>query len=166
MFRPANREENRNRAVPGRPTFGTVRSEGTIERTCPTCGHAWPNEDATDQLLAPQEPVVDVVPDPVAIRSAFRVLAMMMEVLDGRRPVRQMTSLAAPWVIRYLRAIPLGPGSVPGGARVLSFHPSQPHEGSVEVAASVRLRGRRRAVAASFELTGLEDWVCDTLRIL
>jgi hypothetical protein len=166
MPKPVNHEENHNETILGRPIVRRVHTGGLAQRQCPTCGHREPVHEPSIGLQTTPDPVTDVVPDAAAIKSAFRALALLMEMLDGRRPARQMRKIAAPRVIRYLRAIPLGPGGLPGGVRLLSFHPSQPHEGAVEVAASVAIRGRRRAVAASFELTGLENWVCDTLRIL
>ncbi|WP_345426466.1 Rv3235 family protein [Pseudonocardia xishanensis] len=42
----------------------------------------------------------------------------------------------------------------------------QPHEGVVEVAASIRLETRRRAMAASFDLDTDYRWRCQTIRVL
>ncbi|GAA2884025.1 hypothetical protein GCM10010472_47640 [Pseudonocardia halophobica] len=154
-------DENMLRRVLGLRPVRTVVFDGEdFLDPCPTCGHRAPAE------LPSGDPVTDVVLDRVAIGQAQRTVAMVVEVLDQRRPVKQLTDLVAPRVLRYLRAVPVEPCGLRGGARLLSFHPSQPHEGAVEVAGSVRLRGRRRALAASFTLLGLDRWVCSTIRIL
>ncbi|WP_214368328.1 Rv3235 family protein [Pseudonocardia sp. H11422] len=131
---------------------------------CPTCGHRAPAGAPPE--LPPGEPVTEVPLDHAAIRQAHRTVAMLVEVLDQRRPAKQLTDLVALRVLRYLRAVPVEASGLRGGARLLSFHPSQPHEGAVEVAGSIRLRGRRRAMAASFTLVDLDRWLCSTIRIL
>lgn len=131
---------------------------------CPSCGH-WEHLDETAAPVV--GPVVqDVRPDRSALLAAAWTLTLLVEVLDGRRPARQVTGLVEPRVLRYLAAVPIGPSGACRGARVLSLHPRQPHEGAVEVAASLRLAGRRRAMAASFALSGVDSWVCETVRIL
>lgn len=129
---------------------------------CEGCGHHPIFESPA--ALPEGEPVVDVVPDRVALGTATRTVAMLVDVLDQRRSPRQVRDLVHPRVLRYLRAVPAEVTGSHGGARLLSVRAVQPHEGAVEVAASVRLRGRRRALAASFELA--ERWTCETVRIL
>ncbi|WP_433503228.1 Rv3235 family protein [Pseudonocardia halophobica] len=131
---------------------------------CPTCGHR-ASADAPSEL-PPGDPLTDVVLDRAAIAHAHRTVGMAVEVLDQRRPAKQLIDLVAPRVLRYLRAVPVAPSGLRGGARLLSFHPSQPHEGTVEVASSVRIGGRRRGLAASFDLTGHRRWICQSIRIL
>jgi hypothetical protein len=131
---------------------------------CPTCGHL-AQADAPAEL-PPGDPVNDVPLDRVAVGQAHQTVTKLVEVLDQRRPAKQLTDLVAPRVLRYLRVVPVEASGLRGGARLLSFHPSQPHEGAVEVAGSVRLRGRRRALAASFTLAELDRWFCSTIRIL
>ncbi|WP_433505898.1 Rv3235 family protein [Pseudonocardia halophobica] len=131
---------------------------------CPTCGHRAPANAPAE--LPPADSVTDVPLDRIAVGKAHRTATMAVEVLDQRRPAKQLTHLVAPRVLRYLRAVPVEASGLRGGARLLSFHWLQPHEGAVEVAGSVRLRGRRRALAASFTLVGLDRWVCSTIRIL
>ncbi|WP_345424263.1 Rv3235 family protein, partial [Pseudonocardia xishanensis] len=131
---------------------------------CPSCGH-W---EHLDEPAAPaMGPVVqDVRLDRSAVLVAAWTLTLVVEVLDGRRPARQIRGLVEPRVLRYLAAVPAGRRGSCAGARLLSVHPSQPHEGAVEVAASLRLAGRRRAMAASFFLSGVDSWLCETVRIL
>jgi hypothetical protein len=89
-----------------------------------------------------------------------------MEVLDGRRPWRQVAHLAVPEVGRYLRAAPVDPRLGAGVAKVVSFHPSQPHRCRIETASSLQIRGRRRALAATFQIAGQGEWICTMVRIL
>lgn len=129
---------------------------------CPECGHHPAFEESVP--LPAGDPVVDVVQDRAALREASATVAMLVDVLDQRRSPRQVRDLVNPRVIRYLRALPVNATGSHGGARLLSVRAVQPHEGAVEIAATVRLRGRRRALAASFELG--ERWVCDMIRVL
>ncbi|GAA4689315.1 hypothetical protein GCM10023215_26920 [Pseudonocardia yuanmonensis] len=157
--------ENTLRRVLGlRPVRTVVFDGDDFLDPCPTCGHRAPVDAPAG--LPPGDPVSDVPLDRVAIQHAQRTVVLLVEVLDQRRPATQLTDLVAPRVLRYLRAMSVARSGLRGGARLLSFHPSQPHEGAVEVAASVRIRGRRRALAASFTLVGLDRWVCSTMRIL
>ncbi|WP_345421179.1 Rv3235 family protein [Pseudonocardia xishanensis] len=102
--------------------------------------------------------------DADALHSAAQTVAMLVDVLDQRRSPRQVRDLVHPRVLRYLRALPADGIGSHGGARLLSVRPVQPNEGAVEVAASVRLRGQRRALVASFELA--DRWICETVRVL
>ncbi|GAA4535298.1 Rv3235 family protein [Pseudonocardia xishanensis] len=132
--------------------------------TCPTCGH---RPDLPPPAPLPEgEPVIDVVADRAALREAARMVALLVDVMDQRRPPRQVRDLVHPRVLRYVAAVPADGSGSRGGARLLSVHPVQPHEGAVEVAAMIRLRGRRRALAASFEASGAAGWMCTTIRVL
>jgi hypothetical protein len=129
---------------------------------CHECGH-----NPILQMPAPLptgDPVTDVVPDPEALREATATVAMLLDVLDQRRSPRLVRDRVNPRVLRYLQAVPADATGSHGGARLLSLRPAQPYEGAVEVFGSIRLRGRRRALAASFEL--YNSWVCETIRIL
>lgn len=152
-----NREEELRRLRPVR----AVLDQDVVGR-CPMCGH---HLGAVEPLL-PVDPVVDVVPNRAAFRAALRTVVLLVDVLDQRRPPKHLDDLVEPLVLRYLRAVPTGVDGLRGGARLLTFHPAQPHEGAVEVTATIRVRGRRRALAASFELAGIDRWVCRTVRIL
>jgi hypothetical protein len=129
---------------------------------CEMCGHHPVVEES--EPLPPGDPVVDVVQDPVVLREASATVAMLVDVLDQRRSPRQVRDLVNLRVVRYLTALPTDRTGSHGGARLLSVRAVQPHEGAVEVAASIRLRGRRRALAASFEWGA--RWVCETIRVL
>jgi hypothetical protein len=152
-----NREEELRRLRPVR-TVG----DQDVGGCCPACGH---HLGAVEPLLS-EDPMVDVVPDRAAFGTALRTVVLLVDVLDQRRPPKHLGDLVEPLVLRYLRAVPAGTDGLRGGVRLLTFHPAQPHEGAVEVAATIRLRGRRRALAASFELAGIDRWVCQTVRIL
>ncbi|MCF7553760.1 Rv3235 family protein [Pseudonocardia sp. WMMC193] len=156
-----NHEENHNATDSSRPVFGGVATEPPVVQICPTCGQI------AERTPVPVGPLVrDLVPSADAIRTAFRTLALLMEVLDGRRPWRQVAHLAVPEVGRYLRAAPVDPRLVAGAAKVVSFHPSQPHRCRIETASSLQIRGRRRALAATFQVTGEGEWICTMVRIL
>lgn len=164
-YQETPQEENTLRRVLGLRPVRTVVFDGEdFLDPCPTCGHRAPADVPAE--LPPGDPVTDVMRDRAAIVQAQRTVVMAVEVLDQRRPAKQLTDLVAPRVLRYLRAVPVDASGLRGGARLLSLHLSQPHEGAVEVAGSVRLRGRRRALAASFTLFGLDRWMCSTIRIL
>jgi hypothetical protein len=147
------------------PARTVVYDDGELIERCPECGH-WPPPIHEPVPLPPGEPVTDVVPDLSAMRAAVRTVRLLVDVLDQRRQPKQVADLAHPRVLRYLRAVPVLAGGMRGGARLLSVRPVQLHEGAVEVAGSIRLAGRRRAIAASFEPAGMDGWVCSTLRIL
>jgi len=93
-------------------------------------------------------------------------VAALVEVIDQRRPVRQVADFVHPRVLRYLHTLPVDRGGSDGGARLLSLRAVQSHEGAVELAGTVRVRGRRRALAASAALTPGYVWACQTFRIL
>ncbi|SDH18765.1 Rv3235 family protein [Pseudonocardia oroxyli] len=157
-------EENRNATDISRPQFGRVATESPGVRACPTCGHV---AEPTPETVGSAGPLVsDLVPSAGVVRTVFRTLVLLMEVLDGRRPWRQVAHLAVPEVGRYLRAAPVDPRLGVGAAKVVSFHPSQPHRCRIETASSVQIRGRRRALAAKFEITGQGEWICTMIRIL
>ncbi|MCE0763358.1 Rv3235 family protein [Pseudonocardia kujensis] len=160
-----NHEENRNATTHDGPTFGRVDMESPVPRPCPTCGHV-AAEAAPAPVVAPAPPIQDLVPSADAVRTAFWTLVLLMEVLDGRRAWRQVAHLAVPGVGRYLRAAPVDPCLGTGAAKVVSFHPSQPHRCRIETASSLQVRGRRRALAATFQITGREEWICTMVRIL
>lgn len=98
-----------------------------------------------------------------------RVVALLLEVLDGRRPVGGVAVLVTPPVARYLRA---GRTVQPGTAsRLLSaVHVFTPRPGVAEVAAVCRINQKVRAVALRFELDTQPDdgpaWRVSALRVL
>ncbi|GAA4556301.1 hypothetical protein GCM10023175_58130 [Pseudonocardia xishanensis] len=75
-----------------------------------------------------------------------------------------MADFVHPRLLRYVHTLPVDGGGSHGGARLLSLHAVQPHEGIVELAGSVGVRGRRRALASSVALTQDYVWACQDLR--
>lgn len=120
---------------------------------------------------APAAPPVLPVPDLHATtelrRRAHQVLSMVLEAVDGRRPLGHVTPHLAPRALRYARAALARPVFRPTG-RLTSLHLSRPRPDAVEVAAVHRVGPRARAVAARFE--GSPDapdrWRCVSLRLL
>jgi hypothetical protein len=165
MSRTNNREENHHE-TPNRPIFSWVATEPQVPTFCPYCGRGERAEWEWEPPTPTCPPVEDLVPDAEAIRSAFQTLVWLMEVLDARRPWRQVAHLASPTVGRYLRGMPINASHSARASRVVSLHPSQPHRCRIETASSVEVRVRRRALAASFEMTGEGEWICTTVRIL
>lgn len=159
-----NPEENRNATDDSWPRFGRIATEPPVVQPCPTCGHI--AERYPEPTVSVEPLVRDLVPSADAVRTAFRTLALLMEVLDGRRPWRQVAHLAMPEVGRYMRAAPVDPRLSAGAAKVVSFHPSQPHRCRIETASSLQVRGRRRALAATFQIIGKGEWICTMVRIL
>lgn len=54
-------------------------------------------------VAPPGPPTPDLPADPAAHRTAAWVLRVMVEILDGRRPVNQLDGLATPAVVRCVR---------------------------------------------------------------
>ncbi|GAA1858252.1 hypothetical protein GCM10009836_43060 [Pseudonocardia ailaonensis] len=153
------------------PVRTVIYDGGGFIEVCTHCGHLPPVK--VPPSLPPGEPTRDVVADPAALAAATRTVGGLVDVLDQRRPPKQLAELAAPQVLRYLRAVPTRRSGGRGGVRLLSLRCSQPHEEAVEVAGSVRVAGRPRALAASFIPAGPGPfvrrptrWVCSTIRIL
>ncbi|MCE3552400.1 Rv3235 family protein [Pseudonocardia sp. RS11V-5] len=159
-----NHEKTPDATTQNGPIFGRVVTEPPISQPCPTCGQF--ADEALVPVVAPGPPVRDLVPDAAAVRIAFQTLILLMEVLDRRRPWLQVAHLAVPGVGRYLRAAPVNPRLGTGVAKVVSFHPSQPNRCRIETASSLQVRGRRRALVATFQITGEEEWICTMVRIL
>lgn len=99
--------------------------------------------------------------DAIGLR-ANAVLRLLLEVLDGRRPVTQLAGHLAPTALRYVRAAGRR-GS--GRSRLTSLRICRPAAGAAEVAAVYRLDGRARAVAARFERDAQGAWRCAVLRL-
>jgi hypothetical protein len=102
-----------------------------------------------------------------ARRRAELVVRTALEVLDGRRPVRQLAPFVAPAVLRYVNAgIPRRGHGAASGASLRSLHVSLPGRTAAEVAAVCRVGTRVRALAARLELTGQGEWRCVALRVI
>jgi hypothetical protein len=145
------------------PAKGYIWDGTDLIPVCPTCGH---HPQADPRPLPEGVPAEDVRPDRAVLAAAERTTRLLVDVLDQRRPARQVRDLVAPRVLRYMAAAPTVRGGLRGGVCLLACRSSQPHEGAVEVAATVRLAGRRRALAVSFALVDVDRWMCTTIRIL
>ncbi|MEK6442517.1 Rv3235 family protein [Pseudonocardia sp. T1-2H] len=103
-----------------------------------------------------------------ARRRAGTTMRLVVEVVDGRRPVRQLHGLVGPRVLRYVTAAILAPHARRATARLTSVHVSLPARDCAEVTAVCSMGGRVRAIAARFELGGPlpGEWTCTALRVL
>ena len=98
-----------------------------------------------------------------------QVLRLVLEVLDGRRPLTHLGPHLEPPALRYVRAAHAQRPALRQPSRMTSLHVSRPCAGAVEVAAVYRLGGRVRALAARFEGSVADEppsWRCVTLRLL
>jgi hypothetical protein len=102
-----------------------------------------------------------------------RVLRLLMEMLDGRRPATQAGGRIGAMPLRYLVAARTrlkpagrrtGSASRHGPPGLRSFRMSHPAENVTEVSARWADRGRFRALAARFEWRA-DRWTCTVLRL-
>lgn len=121
----------------------------------------------------PPVPAMRTLSEAAARAGAHVMLRLMLEVLDGRRPVAHVAAGATGPVLRYVVAAAgsvhrstSGRRSTPA-ARVRSLRVSQPCEDVAEVSAVCQLRGRIRALAARFELDDGAPlaWRCTAIRL-
>jgi uncharacterized protein DUF6459 len=150
------------RPAPPVPRLRLLRHEPEPEPGC----------DPRDPVRGPTRRPSPAVPDdlhPTAglRRRAHQVLLLVLEVVDGRRPLAHVVPHLDPRVVRYVRAT-CGPRAARPPVRMTSLHVHRPQPGAVEVAAVVRAGPRARVVAARFE--GHPDapdrWRCVTFRLL
>jgi hypothetical protein len=144
-------------AAPDRPTgVGCPHCGGTAVIGTPAGELA--QADAASAAAVVGLPEVGAVRVPVA-----RLLRLVLEVIDGRRPAAQLDGVVAPSVLRYLRAACVaGPVRV---SRLGSLRVCRPTEQAAEAAAVVEVDQRVRAVAARFEHQQA-GWRCVAFRIL
>jgi hypothetical protein len=115
---------------------------------------------------------VDATDTVVVRRRAEQVLRLTFEVLDGRRPVAQLTGHLEPRALRYVRAAVAQRRAAQQPARMTSLHLDQPCPDVAEVAAVYRRGPRARALAARFERVPAAEpddprrWRCVMLRLL
>ncbi|GAA3991287.1 hypothetical protein GCM10022247_07610 [Allokutzneria multivorans] len=109
--------------------------------------------------------------DPVRARrqrtrtSAGHLISMILEALDGRRPLRQLlhTRLAEPVHRRLVAELR---DSRPGHThRLRTVHVCEPAEGVIEANGTITAGPRVRAVVARIECTD-RGWLCTTFTIL
>jgi hypothetical protein len=99
-----------------------------------------------------------------ARREVARVVRLVLEVIDARRPLAQLDGIAAPAVLRYVRATRLAAHPA-RSSRLLSVRVCCPAVAVIEAAAVVRIEQRDRAVATRFEQRQ-GQWRCVSLRII
>lgn len=106
---------------------------------------------------------------PVTPAALAQVLRLVLEVLDGRRPVGQLRSMLPDVAFEALltRLRTMRPGSRHVLRRMRTCYPT---ETAVEVTAVIGLRvpaGRERVVAAAARFERDDDrWLCSVLRLL
>lgn len=89
-------------------------------------------------------PVESVVDDATRVRIT-RLVVVLLELLDGRRPAAAAAAVGSPQVVRYLAAY--GRRRAVSASRALSVRIYQPRTGSAEVAAVCVIDRTIRAVA-------------------
>lgn len=100
------------------------------------------------------------VPSAPGQAEVARLIRLVLEVLDRRRPQSHLAS----WVpIADFRA--LAKEEHPGPRRLRSVRPSTPMPGVLEVCATFELDGRARAMVGRFEFACLQ-WRCTLLRMI
>lgn len=117
----------------------------------------------------PVEPVVDAV---TRVRLT-RLVVVLLELLDGRRPAAAAAALGSPQVARYLTSF--SRRRVVSASRALSVRIYQPRPGSAEVAAvcvidrafrAVALRAERDEHPRSEHRSSGHGWRVTALRVL
>ena len=92
-----------------------------------------------------------------------RIVVLMLEVITGRRPGRQLATVTEAQVRRYLRAA--RPTALARPLVLVSVRVCVPAEQVAELAAVLGYGQRTPAMAARFEQGG-DGWRCVTFRIL
>lgn len=148
-----------------RPQIRRVGAVAQQEMPCPTCGGAGHVRIA--QVATPTVMTVPEAPelDPAVARIVAASTRSLVEALGGRRAWTQVMSLATRSVVAYLRSAAGIYQTRSRGALLLRCHVSQPTDQAAEVAATVALLGKPRALAARFDLAA-ESWRCTAVRVL
>ncbi|MGH3913355.1 MAG: Rv3235 family protein [Pseudonocardiaceae bacterium] len=119
-------------------------------------------------VSAVSAPLPTAIPpaDPAAPVQVERVLRVAVEVLSGRRPVRQLSAVLRPDVQTYLMTLQAVAGGLqPRLGKVLTRHQGP---GALEAVALVNLSTGVRALAARFEehVDGAgRRWLCTALQL-
>ena len=121
-------------------------------------------------MLTP--PVAGVAGNPLQERAA-QFMQVLVEVLTGERPARQLGAWMSPDVYdqlqRKLHAIARAPqrSRINAGTRIVSVHVAMVSESTAEIAARMAQGGRSRALAVRLELhtnlRGLRQWRCTAM---
>lgn len=119
----------------------------------------------------PLAPVAPVAPAPVRAAAGptraelYRLLHMVLEVLDGRRPAAHIERYVAHTCLQGLRTRVTSAAGVRQTHRLRNLHLRRPAARSVELCATVQ-RGDRLVAAAGHVEIGRHGWRCTTLRFL
>ncbi|HWR48766.1 MAG TPA: Rv3235 family protein [Pseudonocardiaceae bacterium] len=114
----------------------------------------------------PPPPTALPVPDPAASVLAERVLRAAVEILSGRRPAQQLSTVLRPDLLTYLVSLQVAAGHLePRMRKVLA---QQHAAGTLEAVALVTLNTGVRALAARFD-KHVDDhgsrWQCTALQL-
>ena len=116
--------------------------------------------------LQPPPATAGPVADPAASVLAERVVRAMVEMLDGRRPAHQLSSMLCPEAFAQLVALQEVTGRLRPRIHKVLIHPQSP--GILEAVAVVTLSTGVRALAARFEKhgdNGEARWRCTALQL-
>jgi hypothetical protein len=114
------------------------------------------------QPALPAAPVTADLPcEPEARSAAQRLLRIVIDILNKRRPLIQLKDIADPSVIRCVRV------AIPDHdiVQTRSLHITQPRAGAGEVTAVCRVGTRYRAIALRLDHRPV-GWRCTALRLL
>jgi hypothetical protein len=119
----------------------------------------------------PASPAVPAVPAPTRAATGpsraelYRLLHMVLEVLDGRRPAAHVERYVAHTCLQALRTRVSSQAGDRQTHRLRNLHLRRPAARSVELCATVQ-RGERLVAAAGHVEIGRNGWRCTTLRFL
>ena len=91
------------------------------------------------------------------------VVRPLLEVLEGRRPLRQLTGVLSPVVLHRVETIL--DGRLPGDLRLHTIRVDQPRPDVIEASVTVQAGVRFRAVALRLQRRGRGRWTCTALRL-
>jgi Family of unknown function (DUF6459) len=134
----------------------------------PKPGTAPPNRQAPQRArlrvvhYEPVEPREDV--EPVVKGMVRRLMVVILEALDGRRPLAQLRTQLAPLVFSSIETRVRALAS-PRTSRLRSLHTCQPARGVIEACGVVDVGPTVRAIAARFELA-TNSVRCSAFRVL
>lgn len=147
----------------------------SIAESCPQLPHRPVLRRLTDFLPPPMPSTPQAVPtvpppaptaNPVASTLAERVLRATVEILGGRRPLRQLSPVLSPDLLAYLTTLQAVAGHLE--PRMHKVFARQQSAGALEAVALVTLNTGVRALAARFE-EHVDDrgrrWRCTALQL-
>lgn len=119
-------------------------------------------DTSRDAAVPTGRPTPDLPTDPAARHTAQRLLHVIVEILDRRRPVNQLDGVATPAAVRCVRFA----RDRVHGACLVRVRVSQPHEKAIEVSAVCRTSRQVHAIAARFDHTRRHGWRCTAFRLI